>query len=41
MSNHPMKPNPDHAAYVAIILSLLSTGLALAALGAVLTVGVR
>jgi hypothetical protein len=34
-----MKPDPHHAAYLGLILSLVSFGLALAALGAAVSLG--
>lgn len=34
-----MKPDPRHAAYIGLILSLMSFGLSLAALGASLSLG--
>ena len=33
-----MKPDPHHAAYIGLVMSLVSFGLAIAALGAALTV---
>ena len=33
-----MKPDPHHAAYIGVVMSLVSFGLAIAALGAALTV---
>ncbi len=38
---NPFKPDPHHAAYIGLIMSLLSFGLGLAALGAALGLGVR
>jgi hypothetical protein len=35
----PFKPDPHHAAYIGLVMSLISFGLAIAALGAALTVG--
>lgn len=35
----PFRPDPGHAAYIGLALSLLSFGLALAALGASVSVG--
>ena len=37
---NPFKPDPHHAAYIGLIMALLSFGLGLAALGAALA-GVR
>lgn len=39
MANHPMKPDPHHAAYIGLAVSLVAFGFALAALGAALTLG--
>lgn len=39
MTRHPMKPDPHHAAYIGLLVSLASFGLAIAALGAALTLG--
>lgn len=37
----PLKPDPHHAAYIALVVSLVAFGLAVAALGASLALGVR
>lgn len=39
MGTNPFKPDPHHAAYIGLLLSLAAFGLALAALGAALCVG--
>jgi hypothetical protein len=36
-----MKPDPHHAAYIGLIMSLLAFGLGLAAFGAAVSMGVR
>lgn len=41
MVGNPLKPDPHHAAYIGLIVSLVSFGLALAALGCAVSVGVR
>ena len=38
VANHPMKPDPVHAAYIGLIMALVAFGLALAALGLTLAV---
>lgn len=38
---NPLKPDPHHAAYIGLIVALVAFGLALGALGAALTLGVR
>lgn len=38
---NPLKPDPHHAAYIGLIVSLLAFGLSLAALGAAVALGVR
>jgi hypothetical protein len=38
---NPFKPDPHHAAYIGLIMGLMSFGLGLAALGAALSMGVR
>lgn len=40
MSN-PLKPDPHHAAYIGLVVSLMAFGLALAALGAAVSLGGR
>lgn len=39
MANHPLKPDPHHAAYIGLIVSLVALGFALAALGAAVSLG--
>ena len=39
VAKHPMKPDPHHAAYISLVLSLASFGLAAAALGAAVALG--
>lgn len=39
MANHPMKPDPHHAAYIGLVLALVAFGLALAALAASVSMG--
>lgn len=39
MGRHPMKPDPHHAAYIGLIVALVAFGLALAALGAAVSLG--
>lgn len=41
VANHPLKPDPHHAAYIGLIMSLVAFGFAVAALGAALAMGVR
>ena len=38
---NPFKPDPHHAAYIGLYVSLAAFGLGLAALGAALALGVR
>jgi len=38
---HPLRPDPHHAAYIGLALSLVSFGMAIAALGAAVSLGVR
>ena len=38
---NPFKPDPHHAAYIGLILSLLAFGLGLAALSASVSMGVH
>lgn len=38
---NPLKPDPHHAAYIGLVLSLVAFGLAVAALGASVALGVR
>lgn len=33
MTNHPMKPDPVHAAYIGLVLAMVAFGFALAAFG--------
>jgi hypothetical protein len=39
VSQHPLKPDPHHAAYIGLVVSLVSLGLAIAALGAAVSLG--
>lgn len=41
VAEHPMKPDPHHAAYIGLVVALVALGFALAALGVALTVGVH
>lgn len=41
MVANPFKPDPHHAAYIGLIMGLMSFGLGLAALGAALGLGAR
>lgn len=38
---NPLRPDPHHAAYIGLVMSLLAFGLGLAALGAAVALGVR
>lgn len=38
---HPLKPDPHHAAYIGLVVSLIAFGFAIAALGAAVSLGVR
>jgi len=39
VSRHPLKPDPHHAAYIGLAVSLVAFGFALAALGASVSLG--
>ena len=39
MTRHPLRPDPHHAAYIGLVVSLVALGLGLAALGAALALG--
>jgi hypothetical protein len=41
VANHPFKPDPHHAAYIGLVLSLVSFGFAIAALAAAVSLGGR
>jgi len=38
---NPLRPDPHHAAYIGLVLSLIAFGLAIAALGAAVSMGVH
>ena len=38
---NPLKPDPHHAAYIGLLVSLAALGMAMAALGAALALGGR
>lgn len=39
MAQHPMKPDPHHAAYIGLIVALVAFGFAIAALAAAVSMG--
>lgn len=41
VANHPMKPDPTHAAYIGLVMALVAFGVALAALGLALAMVVH
>jgi hypothetical protein len=39
VGRHPLKPDPHHAAYIGLVMSLIAFGFAIAALGAAVSLG--